>query len=180
VRSASASLVNVTESRARKLRTLMSVDALVGRVFHEMESLGERHETLAIYLSDNGDLWGEHGIVGKRVPYTESIHVPRAMRWPGHLARGSLESNIATNVDLAPTILDAAGVEPPVPMDGISVLGNWVRTRLFAEHWGRDIVPNWAADSDEGIRLYRMVRRLRPAAALSRVLPHVLGPVAAP
>ena len=77
-----------------------------------MESLGERHETLAIYLSDNGDLWGEHGIVGKRVPYTESIHVPRAMRWPGHLARGSLESNIATNVDLAPTILDAAGVEP--------------------------------------------------------------------
>ena len=68
VRSASASLVNVTDSRARKLRTHMSVDALVGRVFHEMESLGERHETLAIYLSDNGDLWGEHGVVGKRVP----------------------------------------------------------------------------------------------------------------
>jgi hypothetical protein len=42
-----------------------------------------------------------------------------------------------------PGILDAAGVEPPVPMDEISVLGNWVRTRLFAEHWGRDIVPNW-------------------------------------
>jgi arylsulfatase A-like enzyme len=143
VRSASAPLANITESRARKLRTLMSVDALVGRVFREMESLGERHETLAIYLSDNGDMWGEHGLVGKRVPYTESIHVPLAMRWPGHLARGSLESSIATNVDLAPTILDAAGVEPPVPMDGISVLGNWVRTRLFAEHWGRDIVPNW-------------------------------------
>jgi len=143
VRSVSVPLSTVEDVRAKRLRTLMSVDALVGHVFHEMEALGERHDTLAIYLSDNGDLWGEHGLVGKRVPYTESIHVPLAMRWPGHLEPGSLESNIATNVDLAPTILDAANVEPLFPMDGVSVLGNWVRNRLFAEHWGGEIVPNW-------------------------------------
>ena len=143
VRSVSVPLSNIEANRAKKLRTLMSVDSLVGRVFHELEALGERHETLAIYMSDNGDLWGEHGLAGKRLPYTESIHVPLAMRWPNHLEPGSIESNIATNVDIAPTVLDAAGVEPLFPMDGVSVLGNWVRSRLFAEHWGGELVPNW-------------------------------------
>ena len=143
VRSLNASLDNIKDGRARKLRTLMSVDALVARVFHELGELGERRDTLAIYLSDNGDLWGEHGLVGKRVPYTESIHVPLAMRWPGHLEPGSREPNITANIDLAPTILDAAGVEPLFPMDGVSVLGNWVRNRLFAEHWGAEVNPNW-------------------------------------
>jgi arylsulfatase A-like enzyme len=144
VQAKSVSLTFVRHRREKMQRTLMSVDALTGRVFHELDALGERDNTLAIYLSDNGYAWGEHGLIGKDRPYTEAIHVPLAMRWPGHFARGSIETGITTNVDLAPTMLAAANVTPLQPMDGVSVLGAWRRSRLFTEYWGHLPMHGWA------------------------------------
>jgi hypothetical protein len=122
--------------RDKMLRTLMSADDMVGKVFDELHALKERRDTLAIFLSDNGYAWGEHGIRGKWRPYTESIRVPLAMRWPGHFEPGSIDTGIATNVDLAPTIMAAAGLSPTAPMDGISLLQPGTRQRLFSEFWG--------------------------------------------
>jgi arylsulfatase A-like enzyme len=132
--------------RDKMLRTLMSVDDMVGKVSRELGALNERRDTLAIFLSDNGYAWGEHGIRGKWRPYTESIHVPLGMTWPGHFKAGSVDRRIATNVDLAPTILDAVGITPPSPMDGISLLRQGARQRLFTEFWGNLSRgrPDWA------------------------------------
>ena len=146
IRSQSVSLAHMQTEHDKMLRTLMSVDDMVGKLFHELGALGERRDTLAIFLSDNGYAWGEHGVRGKWRPYTESIHVPLAIRWPGHFKRGSVDDGIATNVDLAPTILDAAGVAPASPMDGISLRRPSTRQRLFTEFWGNLARgrPGWA------------------------------------
>ena len=132
--------------RDKMLRTLMSADDMVGKVFDELHTLKERRDTLAIFLSDNGYAWGEHGIRGKWRPYTESIRVPLAMRWPGHFEPGSIDTGIATNVDLAPTIMAAAGLSPTAPMDGSSLLQPGTRQRPFTEFWGNMAKgrPDWA------------------------------------
>ena len=146
VRRNVASLGAMQNERAKMLRTLMSVDDMVGKVFDELNALKEGRETLAIFISDNGYAWGEHGIRGKWRPYTESIRVPIAMRWPGHFAPGSIDTGISTNVDLAPTILAAAGIRPAAPMDGVSLLRPGTRQRLFTEFWGNPEQgrPDWA------------------------------------
>ncbi|HEX2240439.1 MAG TPA: sulfatase-like hydrolase/transferase, partial [Actinomycetota bacterium] len=61
--------------RRAQLRTLMSVDDLVGAVFSELNDLGER-DTLAFFLSDNGFFWSEHGLPAKGAPYLQSIEIP--------------------------------------------------------------------------------------------------------
>jgi arylsulfatase A-like enzyme len=146
IRNDSVRLAAMQKEHDEMLRTLMSVDDMVEKVFHELAALNERRDTLAIFLSDNGYAWGEHGIRGKWRPYTESIHVPLAMRWPGRFKPGSVDSGIATNVDLAPTIMDAAGIAPESAMDGISLLQPSTRQRLFTEFWGNLARgrPDWA------------------------------------
>jgi arylsulfatase A-like enzyme len=146
IRNRSVHLTGMQRERDKMLRTLMSVDDMVGKVFRELGALNERRDTLAIFLSDNGYAWGEHGIRGKWRPYTESIHVPLGMSWPGHFKPGSVDGRIATNVDLAPTILDAVGITPPSPIDGISLLRQGARQRLFTEFWGNLSRgrPDWA------------------------------------
>jgi arylsulfatase A-like enzyme len=146
VRRKSVSFGTVERRRANQLRTLMSVDDLVGGVFKELGSLDERRNTLAIFLSDNGNMWGEHGVLTKRYPYSESIHVPLFLRWPGHIEAGSVDRRKATNVDLAPTIAAATGVAPLAPMDGKSLLDSWTRPRLFTEYWrtfDHKAIPPW-------------------------------------
>ncbi|HEX2032426.1 MAG TPA: sulfatase, partial [Actinomycetota bacterium] len=136
--------------RARQLRTLMSVDDLVGRLMRSLGSLGERDRTLAVYVSDNGFLWGQHGIVdGKRFPYLPSVQVPMAVRWPGHLAAGAVDDRLAANVDLAPTVLRAAGFSGAAvqDLDGRSLLDPGTRSRLLLEYWAdpTSSVPTWAS-----------------------------------
>ena len=139
--------------RADQLRTLMSVDDLVQDIANTLATLDERRQTLAFFLSDNGFLWAEHGLSRKAYPYTESIRVPLFMRWPGHVQPGSRDGRFATNVDLAPTILDAAGLTPGAPMDGKSLLASWTRGHLFTEYFGNSqfAVPGW-----ESIRTRRI------------------------
>jgi arylsulfatase A-like enzyme len=146
-RKKSVSLEWVRDFRARQLRTLMSVDDLVAKVFQQLGSLRERKRTLAIFLSDNGFLWGEHGLIKKFNPYTEAVAVPMALRWPGHLAPGTTDRRNATNVDFAPTILAAAGVDPLTPTDGRSLLDTWTRRAVFTEYWGHQARgdPSWKA-----------------------------------
>lgn len=135
VREQNVSPTWVEAKRADQLRTLMSVDKLVGRVARTLGKLGERRRTIAFFLSDNGFLWGEHGLAFKGQPYTHSIKVPLLLTWPGHVTRGARDSRFATTVDVAPTILDAAGITPAEPMDGKSLLQAWTRRHLFTEYY---------------------------------------------
>jgi arylsulfatase A-like enzyme len=135
--------------RARQLRTLMSVDDMVRSIFKELGRLGEGRRTLAFFVSDNGYLWADHGIINKTVPYLPSVRVPLLVRWPGHLAGGSVDDRIAANVDIAATIARAArlDVDGP-PMDGRPLFDrHWTRDHLLAEYFQGDtgIAPTWAS-----------------------------------
>jgi arylsulfatase A-like enzyme len=135
--------------RERQLRTLFSVDDLVDGLMGKLAKLGERNGTLAVFLSDNGFFWGEHGLLGQRYPYEQSIRVPFFLRWPEHLSPGTTDRRLVANVDLMPTLLHAAGVppDPQVPLDGRSLLLPGARDHLFLEHSaeeGKD-VPSWGA-----------------------------------
>lgn len=100
-------------------RLLSEVDATCGAVLTELDRLGLRDNTLVIFTADNGYLHGEHGLADKWYPFEESIRVPLIIRDPRRPAvRGVSRDAWALNVDLAPTILAAAGVDAPVGMQG--------------------------------------------------------------
>lgn len=135
--------------RKKQIRTLRSVDDMVGRIADVLSELQEGRDTLAIFVSDNGFLLGEHGYVGKRQPYTASIKVPFVLRLPGVLQRGGVDSRFAANIDIAPTVLEAAKVpeETWSSMDGHSLLGGERRNYMFTEQFGnpQKNLPDWAS-----------------------------------
>jgi arylsulfatase A-like enzyme len=130
----------------------MSVDDLVDGVLESMDRLDEGHNTLAFFLSDNGYLWGEHGMTRKLVPYTPSVSIPLLMRWPARTAGGLEDGRLAANIDIAPTVMEAARLDPDpeVPMDGRSLLGPPRRDRLLLEFWATDYTPTWASIRTQG------------------------------
>lgn len=135
-------------TRSGMLRTLMSVDDLVEQVFDTLDATGEASNTLAIFMSDNGYEWGEHGLDSKGYAYDESVRVPMFMRWPSHVVEGATDSRLVANIDVAPTIVDAVGGGLPVsvPMDGRSMLDpTQIRSRLLNEHASIADGPGWAA-----------------------------------
>lgn len=99
------------------------IDAEVGRVLAALDDLGLAHNTLVIFTSDHGDMLGDHGLLLKGPFFYEgAIRVPFLMRWPDGLPQGTAVPSLASLVDFAPTILDAAGVDIPRRMQGISLL----------------------------------------------------------
>jgi arylsulfatase A-like enzyme len=133
----------------QSLRTLMSVDDMVDSIMRRLKADGELDNTLVIFTSDNGYQWGELGMWGKGLPYTESIKVPFMVRWPGHVAAGARDDRMVSNVDLLPSILDAAGAQPPVvkyPFDGHSIFSSYARDESLTEmHAGYHKNPSWAS-----------------------------------
>jgi N-acetylglucosamine-6-sulfatase len=107
----------------RYAETLLAVDESVGRVLDYLIRSKLSQSTLVIYMSDNGFSLGEHGLIDKRHAYEESIRVPMLAWAPGFIARGLQVTDLVRNIDVAPTLLDLAGVDQPEDMDGRSVLG---------------------------------------------------------
>lgn len=136
------------EKRRQQLRTLMSVDGLVRRVLRELRLSGEARRTLLFFTSDNGFMWGEHGVTAKRYPYSPSVAVPLAMRWPGEIRARVIKKRLVSLVDIVPTILEAADVtpDPTYPIDGRSLWEPSGRKRVLIEY-GKDLgeVPEWAS-----------------------------------
>lgn len=99
-----------------------SVDEQVGRLLAKLEEKGILDDTIIIYAGDNGHLWGEHGLYDKRVAYEESIRIPFMVRYPGFIKDpGRRAGQMVLNIDLAPTILDLAGIGIPSHMQGQSM-----------------------------------------------------------
>jgi len=86
-----------------------------------LERTGQLDNTYVIFWSDNGYFLGEHRRMGKVWLYEEAVKVPMIIRGPG-IPQGATRTQIAGNIDLAPTILDLAGVDPIRPPDGVSLL----------------------------------------------------------
>ena len=124
-------------------RLATEVDSSCGRILAELEKRGLRDNTLIIFTTDNGYYHAEHGLADKWYPHQESIRVPLVIDDPRmqDANRGKTNADFTLSVDLAPTILTAAGVPLPVGMQGRDIaplyLGGlkqpW-RTEFFYEH----------------------------------------------
>lgn len=143
---------NLEALRRDQYRSLQAVDRAVGRLVDALEDTGRLGDALVIYTSDNGLLWGEHRWVKKEVPYEEAIRVPLVVRADaivGETAR--TDPHLVANIDLAPTIAEAAGV--PLPgADGLSLLpllegppDAWRHAVLIEHLRGTNPVPTYCA-----------------------------------
>ncbi|MGH3021983.1 MAG: sulfatase family protein [Gaiellaceae bacterium] len=132
------------EVRAGQLASLRAVDDAVGRILGALRDTGRLQDTLILFTSDNGFTWGEHGLGNyKLTPYEESIRVPFIARYDGRLPANVVDQRLVANIDIAPTVMEAAGVA--LRADGRSLLrsGGW-RTDVLVEHTGRR-VPTYCA-----------------------------------
>ncbi|MDX6533253.1 MAG: hypothetical protein QOF68_997, partial [Gaiellales bacterium] len=121
-----------------QLQMLRHADDVIGRVMAQLGDQNELENTIVVFLSDNGYMFGAHRLKGKRLPYTESIKVPALIRWTKHIQPGSVDMRFTANVDLAPTLLHAAGVtpDPAFPLDGRDLFDpSWERDYILTEHW---------------------------------------------
>ncbi|MET9383016.1 sulfatase [Streptomyces sp. NPDC002928] len=140
VRKAHHTLAEGKALRTRQLRTLLSVDDAM-RDFHDkLRELGQLDNTLVLFTSDHGLCWGDHGWLRKSVPYRPSLEVPFYLSWPaaglGGASRARTDDRLTGHIDIAPTLLAAAGTTADTPHDGHSLLdpGN-DRDHLLAEWW---------------------------------------------
>lgn len=100
------------------LKTVKSVDDNIGILLNYLEKNKLDKNTLIIYTSDQGFFLGEHGWFDKRFMYEPSLAIPLVMRYPGKIKAGITTDKLVQNLDFAPTILKAAGVEVPADMQG--------------------------------------------------------------
>ncbi len=133
----------------QELESLLAVDEGVARIVGALERSGELEDTLLVFTSDNGFMHGEHRVpTGKVLAYEPSIRVPLLMRGPG-VPRGLRLGQLAANVDLAPTILEAAGAAAPWEPDGTSLFGFLRDPGLET---GRDLLIEGPARRDGSLR----------------------------
>jgi arylsulfatase A-like enzyme len=104
------------------LACIASVDKSVGAVLDFLKENGLDRNTIVIYTSDQGFYLGEHGWFDKRWMFEESYRTPLLIEWPGMTSTGSVNNDMVSNIDLAETFLEMAGVEIPSDMQGRSMV----------------------------------------------------------
>lgn len=104
------------------LGCVKAVDEGVGRILDYLDESGLSDNTIVVYCSDQGFFLGEHGWYDKRWIFEESARTPLLVRWPRVTRPGSVCSALVSNVDFAETFLEAAGVEIPKEMQGVSLV----------------------------------------------------------
>ena len=121
---------------------LRSVDDSIGAVIEQLKKMGVHDDTLVIYMGDNGYMFGEHGLIDKRVAYETSSRVPMLLQCPATVKAGTVVDEVVANIDIGPTIMQAMGLMKPPHMDGESFLPlvkgesiKWREYFLYAYYW---------------------------------------------
>jgi N-acetylglucosamine-6-sulfatase len=178
--------LNIAEYYRRYAETLLAVDDSVGRIVGLLRDRGLLDSTLVIFMGDNGFAFGEHGLIDKRTAYEASMRVPLLMSGGG-LPAGRAVEEVVANIDIAPTILAAAGLGAPAPqtartgatqpedpqampgphrfaMDGRNFLPlargeptPWRDTLLYEYYWERNFPQTPAMHALRGAR-YKYIR----------------------
>ena len=123
---------------------ILSIDDSVGRVMQTLKQRGVDRNTLVLFTSDGGHFWGEHGLIDKRCAYEESIRIPLLAHCPSLIKPETKCDAIMANIDVAPTLLELAGVSVPASIDGQSFAGllkdpaskdSWRKSLLYEYYW---------------------------------------------
>jgi arylsulfatase A-like enzyme len=126
------------ERAIRETQTITGIDRFVGAVRETLDRLGLADNTIIIFSSDHGIMSGEFGLGGKALNYEPCLRVPMIIMQPGvpEKDRGARSRALAQSIDIAPTLLDYAGVRAPDTMQGKSlrriVEGKTTKLRNYA------------------------------------------------
>lgn len=148
----------------RYCETLLAVDESIGKVMAYLEKEGLLNSTLIVYMGDNGFSFGEHGLIDKRHFYEESAKVPFLIRCPDLFDGGKVLDPMIQNIDVAPTVLEVAGIRKPNHMPGSSIIPllqgkevKW-RDKIFYEYYWEYDYPQ--TPTMHGVRTdrYKLIR----------------------
>jgi arylsulfatase A-like enzyme len=130
-------VARMTAHNRGRLGSLAAVDEMIERLVGTLRRTGQLEDTVVVFTSDNGWLLGEHRIAGQKYfGFEEAIRVPLLIRGPG-FPRGRRVEDLVVNVDLAPTILRAAGARAGRTADGVALQGVAARPGALVD---RDMV----------------------------------------
>lgn len=143
-------------------RGVLGLDSAVDKIMTALEESGELDNTLFIYTSDNGYTLGEHGYTEKHVTYEEPIHVPMLVSYPNKITAGIQRKELVSSVDIAPTILDYAGIDIPNYMSGLSWKPLLEANENESPAW-RDKLFFWLVAIHKTIRTtdYKLIKSLK-------------------
>ncbi len=148
----------------RYCETIRGIDDSIGEVMAYLKEAGLDQSTLVIYMGDNGFAWGEHGLIDKRQFYEESVRVPMLAYCPELIQPGTEVKQMIQNIDIAPTVLEMAGLKKPEQMHGMSYIPllqkkevAW-RDRIFYEYYWEYAFPQ--TPTVHGVRTdrYKLMR----------------------
>lgn len=150
------------ESILGRQRTLAAIEDGVGEILKALKETGQLDNTVIVFTSDNGYFYGEHGLsVERRLAYEESIRLPLLVRYPNAIKPGTVRDEFALNIDLAPTLLELAGVEAPRAMQGRSLVPllkgakpAW-RNSFLIEYYSDKVFPRMLQMSYKAVRNQR-------------------------
>ncbi|HID76581.1 MAG TPA: DUF4976 domain-containing protein, partial [Planctomycetaceae bacterium] len=144
-------------------RMLAGVDESTGKLLSALERIGQLDSTVIILTSDHGYWYGEHGLsVERRLAYEEGIRIPLLVRYPPLVRPYRLIDGMALSIDLAPTVLELAGLKPPATMDGRSLVpllrgehpAEW-RTSFLIEYYTDTVFPRVLKMGYKAVRTQR-------------------------
>jgi len=135
-------------------------DRNVGAIWQELERQKSTDNTAILLSSDHGFFLGEHHFYDKRLMYEPSIRVPMMLRYPGKVKSGATSDQMVLNLDMAPTLLEIAGLPVPPDMQGKSFLS--LAEGKSDEHWRKDwLYEFYEYPGFENVRPSRGVRTER-------------------
>lgn len=143
---------------ANGLEQMQLVDRQVGEILNRLEDEGLADNTLVFFIGDHGRCH----IRGKQFLYEGGIRIPMIMRWPGKVTPGEVNNDLVMSIDICATILEAAGIEEPIPLHGKSLFSKDVQTRKYVFS-ARDKMDQ-VHDSMRAIRSkdYKLILNLMP------------------
>ncbi len=135
-----------TESTIRERgEMLMAVDESLGRLMAALQAKGELDKTVIVFTSDHGYWYGEHGLnEERRLAYEEGIRIPFLMRYPSVISGGTRRDEMIQSIDMAPTLLELAGLKPDPFIDGASLLPVLNGT---ATDWRKSVLIEYYSDT---------------------------------
>ncbi len=143
---------------ARYFGVISEIDTQIGRLLAKLEEHGIEENTLVIYSTDHGDYCGGHGQIDKHFNlYDDVVRVPLFVRWPGKVEAGQVyDGFVAHELDIAKTILEAAGIDAPESFAGKNLIpmlkgSESAREDIFSQYFG----------GETGLYSMRMVRDRR-------------------